>query len=174
MIVTKVTRKYVITKVAVNKLERFKPIEIRLPSNMTRIMGLLVTASANALVPLPLERLGLISFQASDKTDVFHIAEVREEGIQVSDEALTGIEDPMFESDHAWVTGYVPQFKEVNIEGDNVFICAWLKGEKFVAPYTIRICVEYEEAEELIGVELQEAVMEAGESEFLEPQEINL
>jgi hypothetical protein len=172
MIITKVKRKHVITKVEVTKLERFKPIEIRLPSNIVRITGLLGTASANALVPLPLERLGLISFQASDKTDVFHIAEVCECGIQLSDESLTEIEEAMFESDHAWSNGYVPRFKEVNIDGDNVFIRAWLKGEKFDAPYTIKIYVEYEGAEELIGV-VAEDYTEA-EDKHLEPQEINL
>lgn len=172
MIITKVSRKYVITKVEINKLERFKLIEIRLVSNMTRVTGLLVTASANDLMPLPMERLGLISFQASDETDVFHVAEVRECGFQVSDETFMGVEEPMFESDHAWVNGYVPQFKELNIEGDNVFISAWLKGENFVAPYTLRVYAEYEGAEELIKVELDDAP--EAEDKYLEPQEINL
>ena len=46
MIITRVKRKYAIVRVEITKLERFKPIEIRLPSNITRITGLRVTASA--------------------------------------------------------------------------------------------------------------------------------
>jgi hypothetical protein len=174
MIITKVKRKYNIVKVEVANLERFKPIEIRLPSNMTRITGLLVTTSVKELLPpSQMERLGLVSFQANDKTDVFHIAEIGENGVALSDEAMAGVADPQFESDAAWVTGKVPQFKAVNIEGDNVFVKAWLKGEKFTQPYTIRIYLEYEEAEELIGVEL-ERDMDEDRKEDLEPQEVNL
>jgi hypothetical protein len=34
------------TKIEVNKLERFKPLEIKLPSNVRKVTGILVTASA--------------------------------------------------------------------------------------------------------------------------------
>lgn len=46
MIVTKTTRKIIIVKLEVNKLERFKPFEIRLPANVKKVTGILVTASA--------------------------------------------------------------------------------------------------------------------------------
>jgi Na+-translocating ferredoxin:NAD+ oxidoreductase RnfE subunit len=46
MITTKVKRKITITKVVVSKLERFKPFEIRIPANVTKITGILVTVSA--------------------------------------------------------------------------------------------------------------------------------
>lgn len=46
MITTKIKRKIIITKIEVTKLERFKPFEIRLPSNVKRVTGVLVTASA--------------------------------------------------------------------------------------------------------------------------------
>lgn len=46
MIVTKTKRKIIITRLEVNKLERFKPIEIRLPANVKKVTGILVTASA--------------------------------------------------------------------------------------------------------------------------------
>ena len=120
-----------------------------------------------------MDRLGLISFQANDKTDIFHVAEVREDGIDTSDESFLSISDPQFESDRAWVTGKVPGLIKVNIEGDNVFIKAWLKGEKFDLPYTMRIYVEYEEAEELVEVELEKGPDEDDKAD-LEPQEIHL
>jgi hypothetical protein len=46
MITTKTKRKIIVTKVEVNKLERFKPFEIKLPGNATKVTGILVTASA--------------------------------------------------------------------------------------------------------------------------------
>jgi len=49
-IVTKTRRVVIVTKVKITQLERFKRFEIRLPSNVTRVTGVLVTAS---LVQLP-------------------------------------------------------------------------------------------------------------------------
>jgi hypothetical protein len=49
MIVTKVKRKRMVVKVEIRQHERFKPIEIRLPSNVTRITGIVVTASSTEL-----------------------------------------------------------------------------------------------------------------------------
>jgi hypothetical protein len=45
MIITRVRYKYTIVRVDVEKLERFKPIEIRLPANVKRVIGVLVTAT---------------------------------------------------------------------------------------------------------------------------------
>jgi hypothetical protein len=45
MIITKTKRKVIITRIEVDKLERFKPFDIRIPSNATRITRILVTAS---------------------------------------------------------------------------------------------------------------------------------
>lgn len=62
--------------------------------------------------------LGNISFQANDKMDVFHVAQVVNEGIEPSDNTLLQIEDSQFDSDKAWVTGNVPKLKPVHVEGD--------------------------------------------------------
>jgi hypothetical protein len=45
MIITKTKRKIIIAKLEINKLERFKPFEIRLPANTKKITGIVVTAS---------------------------------------------------------------------------------------------------------------------------------
>lgn len=45
-IFTRVKRKFVITTLTVSKPEKFIPIEVRLPANVKRITGVLVTASA--------------------------------------------------------------------------------------------------------------------------------
>lgn len=45
MVTTRVKYKYVIVRMEIDKLERFKPAEIRLPANVKRVKGVLVTAS---------------------------------------------------------------------------------------------------------------------------------
>lgn len=51
-IVTKTKRMVIVTKVKIDQPERFKRFEIRLPSNVTKVTGVLVTASLNQL-PVP-------------------------------------------------------------------------------------------------------------------------
>lgn len=45
MVVTRIKYKYAIVVVNIDKLERFKPVEIRLPANVKRVTGVLVTAT---------------------------------------------------------------------------------------------------------------------------------
>ena len=120
--------------------------------------------------------LGNISFQANDKMDVFHVAQVMNEGIEPSDNTLLQIEDSQFDSDKAWVTGNVPRIKPVYVEGDTSIINAWFKGETYQDPFVIKVYVECETAEELEEVTADE-VIEQDKNErndFLEPVEINL
>ena len=120
--------------------------------------------------------LGNISFQANDKMDVFHVAQVMNEGIEPSDNTLLQIEDSQFDSDKAWVTGNVPKIKPVHIEGDTSIINAWFKGETYQDPFVITIYVECETAEELEEVTADEVIEQDKRSrnDFLEPIEINL
>lgn len=46
MIVTKTKRRIIVTKLEVDKLERFRPFEIRLPANVKKVTGIAVTASS--------------------------------------------------------------------------------------------------------------------------------
>jgi hypothetical protein len=117
-------------------------------------------------------RLGTVTFQANDSRDIFHVADVFEAGIENSDEALIGIEDAQFESSKAFVTGLVPKFIPVSIEGDTALIAAWFKADTFADPFVLRVYVEYEETEELIGVEDEE--LEEQERDPLDPIEIHL
>lgn len=119
---------------------------------------------------------GTISFQANDEMDVFCVARVEEEGIEISDEALIKVKDPQFDSDQAWVTGNVPKIKPVNVDGDTSIINAWFKGETFDVPFVITIYVECETVEELEVVVADEKTEEEQRGEFdpLEPMEIHL
>lgn len=51
MIVTRIKRKYVVVVLDITKLEKFKPIDLRLPANVKRVTGVLVTTSK----PWPLQ-----------------------------------------------------------------------------------------------------------------------
>ncbi|QLH33785.1 MAG: hypothetical protein HWD62_16460 [Cyclobacteriaceae bacterium] len=120
--------------------------------------------------------LGNISFQANDKMDVFHVAQVVNEGIEPSDNTLLQIEDSQFDSDKAWVTGNVPKLKPVHVEGDTSIINAWFKGETYQDPFVITVYVECETAEELEEVIADEEIEQdkLSRNDFLEPVEINL
>ena len=119
---------------------------------------------------------GTVSFQANDKMDVFHVARLKEEGIESSDESIIQVEDSQFESDKAWVTGNVPKIKPVHVEGDTSIINAWFKGETFENPFVITVYVECETAEELEEVTADEEIEQdkSERNDFLEPVEINL
>jgi hypothetical protein len=119
---------------------------------------------------------GTVTFQANDKMDVFYVASVKEDGSETSDEALIQVEDSLFDSDKAWVTGKVPKIKSVHIEGDTSIINAWFKGETFDAPFMVTVYIECETAEELDEVTADEEIeQERNErDDFLEPMEINL
>jgi hypothetical protein len=119
---------------------------------------------------------GTISFQANDEMDVFCVARVEEEGIEISDESLIKVKDPQFDSDQAWVTGNVPKIKPVNVDGDTSIINAWFKGETFDVPFVITVYVECETVEELEVVIADEKTEEEQRGEFdpLEPMEIYL
>jgi hypothetical protein len=116
-------------------------------------------------------RYGTISFQANNSLDIFQVLQVQVDIDTVSDEALMNVKDLQFDSDKAWVTGYVPQLIPVNVEGDTIFIHALLKGECFDKCFEVRIYVEYEEAEILIP---QEEESNGEQDCDLEPQEIHL
>jgi hypothetical protein len=118
--------------------------------------------------------LGTITFQANDKMDVFHIAQVVEDGIEVSDETRLNLEDAQFDGDKAWVTGNVPRMKPVNIEGDTAIINAWFKGESFDKPFNVTVYVECEMAEELADVVAEEKGDDGTSADPLEPMEIHL
>jgi len=123
--------------------------------------------------------LGTISFQANDKMDVFHVAQVLEDGIEASDETLLNVEDTQFDSDKAWITGNVPKIKPVYIEGDTSIINAWFKGESFEKSFVVTVYIECEMAEELEEVIADEATEEEDRSkssgtDYMEPNEIHL
>lgn len=125
-----------------------------------------------------MDRLGTISFQSNDSMDVFLVSEVREDGIETSDEAFLKVEDAQFDSDKVWVTGRVPKMKPVHVAGDTAVIQSWFKGDpdshRDEKSFVITVYVECELTEELIAVYADEVIHDHDSKEDLEPQEINL
>lgn len=117
-------------------------------------------------------RLGTVTFQTNDSRDIFYVADVYESGAAYSDEAFIGIEDSQF-SGEPFVTGATPLFAPVEIEGDNALISAWFKGDVYNNAIVISIYVEYEETEQLVSVESDEAE-QGSVRDPLEPIEIHL
>lgn len=151
MILTRTKRKTVITTVQISKPERYKTIDVRLPSNVTCITGILVTTTASW------EGAGTVTLQAHDSSDIFYMDFVTPTNIVLTDEAQMKIEDSSIDSQKPWVTGKVPQLNPVQIAGDNVYLKAWFKGAKYSQPFKLNIYVEVEAAEEYFGTEPEHA-----------------
>jgi len=122
---------------------------------------------------------GTVILQSNNQSDIFHIAQGREVGVEPSDEALLKIEDSQFDSDKAWVTGKVPKMRSVNVEGDTTIINAWFKADSFEKAFTVTVYVECELAEELeevTPIQLEEKVgaKSIKRVDPLEPMEIHL
>lgn len=121
---------------------------------------------------------GTVSFQSNDKSDVFHVAQITEDGIEPSDEVVLKVEDTQFDGDKAWVTGRVPKMRSVNVEGDTTIINAWFRAQAFDKPFTVRVYVECELTEELEQVTADEGLRADGSKNnddlCLEPIEIHL
>ena len=151
MILTRTKRKIVITTVLISKPERYKTIDVRLPSNVTKITGILVTTTASW------QDAGTVTLQAHDSSDIFYMDFVTPTNIVLTDEAQMRIEDTAIDSQKPWVTGMVPQLNPVQIAGDNVYLKAWFKGAKYTQPFKLNIYVQVEAAEEYFGTEPEHA-----------------
>lgn len=120
-----------------------------------------------------MDKIGAITFQSNESSDVFYVADVYEAGMEQSDENLIGVIPMQFEGVAAWVTGRVPKMTPVNIEGDTAVIHGWFKGGVSDMPYRLAIYVEYELAEELLPDTPDEREQRETRT-YDEPQEIIL
>ena len=105
MILTRTKRKTVITTVQISKPERYKPIDVRLPSNVTRITGILVTSTAWW------RDAGTVTLQAYDSTDIFYMDFVTPTNIVLTDEAQMKIEDTAIDVND--LPAYIAEFGEI-------------------------------------------------------------
>ena len=94
-------------------------------------------------------RLGIISFQANGKEDIFLKEELFADGEKSTSELACEIQEPGFDNEKMWATGYVPSIHKVDVEGDAILLKGWVQTENFTNPFKIKVYVEYEEVEKL-------------------------
>jgi hypothetical protein len=100
-------------------------------------------------------KLGTISLQALESTDVFLEADVYLDGITEAGEISATITEPGFDMDKAWVSGNVPKVIPVDVSGVSSVIYGWYKGSSHPGPFKLKVYVQYEEVEELITEEIK-------------------
>jgi len=92
-------------------------------------------------------RLGILSLQANDNTDVFLTTPVFDLNPIASDEALLGINTEDLDVMPEWITGRLPKPTQVTVDGDTISLqCLYraIDAQNFI----MTIYVEYEETEE--------------------------
>lgn len=92
-------------------------------------------------------RLGILTLQALDSSDIFFKEDVYVDGVTDPYETATTVSEPGFDQDKAWVSGSGPERTPVYVEGDTSIIMGWFKADSYSFPYTIKIYIEYEEAD---------------------------
>jgi hypothetical protein len=98
-----------------------------------------------------MSRLGTVTLQAMDDADVFLKEDVFLDGTTDASELSTEISEPGFEDNLAYVTGKVPAVIPVSVNGDTSVIYGWFKGENFTSAYYLKIYIEYQEVEGILG-----------------------
>jgi hypothetical protein len=120
-------------------------------------------------------RLGQISFQSNDQSDVFKILEVIESGPEPSDEFVFGVESTQFDNTLPWVTGCIPSMIPITVDGDTTSVRSWFRGEEdFIGSFFMTVYMEYEEAEELVDSQAETPEKEREREKSDEPKEIFL
>jgi hypothetical protein len=98
-------------------------------------------------------KIGTVTLQALDMTDIFLKENVFLDGIPREEENRAELTEPGFDTERVWVTGNAPKPIPVKVPGDVAIIYGWFNGvfnSPYAYPYTITIYVEYEEVEELL------------------------
>lgn len=98
--------------------------------------------------------LGSISFQANGKADVFLFTEIIADSTSLSNEFLyQPLDSEGFEGLRPWEEGTSTEFIKVSVSGDTTVITGWFRASPLGVSdsYVVRIYVEYEETETIVG-----------------------
>ena len=103
-------------------------------------------------------RLGTVTLQTMDNSDLFLKEEVFLDGVTDPSEVQFGIQEPGFEAGKAWETGSVPSRIPVLVEGDASVITGWFSGDvqNFNGAFRIQVYIEFEEPDELFEIKEKE------------------
>lgn len=103
-------------------------------------------------------RVGKVSFQVQNESDLFLELEVYVGGEEESSEQECMVVEPSFEQFFQYLSGKRPHYVEVDAEGDSSVVYGIFRGENFVSPFTLYLYVEYEEIEAVISEEEQKKI----------------
>ncbi len=90
-------------------------------------------------------RVGRVSFQVQNESDLFLELEVYPGGDEEVSEQVFMVAEPGFEQFSQYLSGRRPEFIEVDAEGDSSVVYGIFRGENFTSPFTLYLYVEYEE-----------------------------
>ena len=94
-------------------------------------------------------RVGKVSFQVQNESDLFLEMEVYPGGEEELSEQQFMVLEPSFEQFFQYLSGRRPEFIEVDVEGDSRVLYGMIRGENLTSPFTLYLYVEYEATEEL-------------------------
>jgi hypothetical protein len=114
--------------------------EIKLPSHVERITGITITNSVNDNI---LNKVGTVSLQSNESSDLFFQAEVFQNGNVFPDPNELVIQPFGANSEKAWITGKVPKAIMTNISGSTGSLMGWYKSVYNTYPYQVKIYVHY-------------------------------
>ena len=103
-------------------------------------------------------RVGKISFQVQNESDLFLELEVYAGGEEESSEQQCMVVEPSFEQFFQYLSGKRPHYVEVDAEGDSSVVYGIFRGENFTIPFTLYLYVEYEETESVISEKEQKKI----------------
>lgn len=103
-------------------------------------------------------RLGKVSFQVQNESDLFLEWEVYLGGDEEISEQQCMVAEPGFEQFAQYLSGRRPEFIEVDAEGDSSVVYGIFRGENFTAPFMLYLYVEYEDTEQLTSEQEQKEI----------------
>lgn len=92
-------------------------------------------------------KLGTITLQALDNSDVFLSQDIYSDDQSELFDAQIGIIPPGLDMEKAYVSGAVPKSTPVFVEADASVIYGWFRADEFADPFRIRIYLECEKVE---------------------------
>jgi hypothetical protein len=137
------THRFLVQRLDINGLA-YNPFEITLPANVKKVTSLGITNSVGIGT---FQKLGTLCLQSQDLSDVFFCDELYTNA-PFHDDPLAHIEFRQTTHNRPWDDKRKPLSIEVN--GDTAQISGWFKATYLVAPYWVKVILEYEEVAKLI------------------------
>lgn len=103
-------------------------------------------------------RLGSVSFQVQNESDLFLELEVYPGGEEEYADEQCMVVEPSFEQFFQYLSGRRPHYTEVDAEGDSSVVYGIFRGEDFSHSFTLYLYVVYEEMEAVTSAQEQKEI----------------